>query len=374
MKRTPILGLALLTACGAARDRSPQPASTRDAGAATTDAGPPGDAGVRDAGNAELPATIETRRYPNGIAADAAHVYVVIGEPHSNPNSVPIPAGRESLVQVFSTVDGSLVKEIVVPGGGHSLRLAPDGETIYVAHFSMDHLVTAISTSRLEVVASVGGLLSGISVPDALSIAPDGRWVYVGNNGVNEGWVSRIDTATHEVDPNWRVEVTGGYTCWVEVAPDGEVLYANSWTGGTVQRKEIATQSSTNLAAVGDFPHAVAIDPTGAFVYALVSGGNMVRKLDATTLDVVLDVDGPFAGFWGGPVSGTWSHSGRYLFVANHALGSVAVLDTRDDTVVATLDVGMDPIFTALSPDGARLYVANNESATITTVDVSAYR
>ena len=326
-----------------------------------------------------FPTTLQTDSFPNGIAADADHIYVVIGEPHSGPDSFPIGIGTTSAVQVFSAVDGLLVDEIEVPGGGHSLVMSPDGGTLYVAHFSLDNQVTAISTDTLAVVAEVGGPLQlDIVVPDALSISPDGRWVYVGNNGLFSGWISRIDTETHEVDGSWRATVEGGFTCWVAASPDPERLYANSWTGGTVQLKDAVDGTSITSAQVGAFPHALAMEPTGQFIYAMVSGGNRVLKLDAATLDVVTEIDGPTLGFWGGPVSGVMSHEARHLFVANHVLGNIAVVDVDPDsptydTVVETLDAGADPIFSALSPDGERLYVANNAGSTITVLDVSAW-
>ncbi len=326
-----------------------------------------------------LPATLETKPFPNGIAVDENYIYVVIGQPHASADSRPIPGGSESVVQVFSTSDGSLQAEIPVAGGGHSLRMTPDGRKIYIAHFSLDQRVTVINTDDLTVSRTLGGLLqTDISVPDALSISLDGRYVYVGNNGRTSGWVSRIDAITETVDPNWRIEVNGGFTCWIEVSPLSDVLYANSWTGGTVQRKQISSQSSEQMASVGAFPHAVVVDPSGAFLYALVSGGNRVVKLDGQTLSELKTIEGPMFGYWGGPVTGLLSRSGLRMFVANHAFGLIAVVDIdpsspRYDTVIDTIEVGQDPIFQALSPDGKTLYVANNESSEITIVDVSRH-
>ncbi len=347
-------------------------------GGSTSDGGSAGSttAGATTGG---LPGTITTREFPNGIAVDDQYIYVVIGEPHSGPNSQPLAAGSESVVQVFALDDGALVQEIAVAGGGHSLRMTPDGEKIYVAHFSLDQRVTAISTASLEVVAEIGGPLQGdISVPDALAISGDGQWVYVGNNGLNTGWISRIATATDTSDAGWRVDVEGGYTCWVEVSKDPDILYANSWTGGTVQRKSVGTQTSEVSTGVGDFPHSITVTPDGQYLYAMVSGGNRVAKLDAMTLEEIAEIPGPYLGKWGGPVTGVLSASGDHIFVANHALGSVAVLDIDPgsptyDTVVDTLDVGANPIFQALTPDGTRLVVANNESATLSILDVSSW-
>ena len=328
----------------------------------------------------EMPDLIKTGDFPNGIAADSDYIYVVIGEPHAGPNSLPPAAGSMSVVQVFSALDGSLVEEIPVAAGGHSLRMTPDGSALYIAHFSLDNVVTVISTKTLEVITTVGGGLQlDIMVPDALSIAGDGSYVYVGNNGpVGAGWISRIDTTTNTIEPGWRVAVNGGYTCWVEVSPIDDIIYANSWTGGTVQRKVISSESSAGSVAVGDFPHALAIDPTGQFLYAMVSGSNSVVKLDGETLDNLGALPGPYLGLWGAPVGGVLSESGNFLFIANHFAGSVAVLDIDPtsvdyDTVVHSYDAGLDPIFMAVAPGGERLYVANNESSNITVIDLGEF-
>jgi len=340
---------------------------------------PAGDAPGGDEDLAGPLTAIPTLDFPNGIAVTEDHVFVVIGEEHTNPGSVPVAAGTRSVVQVFAVTDGRWVKDIDVPAGGHAMRLTPDGSEIYVAHFSMDRVVSAISTSTLEVVVEIGGgPQMDILVVDSVAVSEDGAWVYVASNGQNTAHISRIATADHAVDTGWRIPVVGGYTCWVEGSPEPGVLYTNSWTGGTVQRKLIDTQSPDGTAAVGDYPHAVIIDPTGAFVYALVSGGNTVVKLEASTMTEISRLVGPYFGFWGGPVSGVWSKSKKTAFIVNYGVDSVAAIDLDPEsgtyeTSIGTFDVGAGPIFAALSPDGETLYVANNSGSTISVVDVSGY-
>ena len=327
-------------------------------------------------GAVDMPERISVGQFPNGIAANSQNVFVVRGSRHGGVTPFPAPAGELGSVEVFSALNGSLIKSIDVPAGGHALRMTPDGSEIYVAHFSMDRIVTSISTDSLEVSASIGGQQQfQLGVPDSLAISSDGRHVYVGSNGHNDtAWISRIDTATHALDPDWRVDVAGGNVCWVEVV--GDAIYANSWTGGTVQRMSISAERLDASHKVGDFPHAVA--PVGDVLYALVSGGNRVVKLDSTTLGEMSEIVGPWAGNWGGPVSAQLSLSQRSLFVANHAMNGVAVIDVDPssssyESVTNTILVEDDPIFMALSENGETLYVANNESSTISIVDVSAY-
>lgn len=322
---------------------------------------------------------IETDSFPNGIAADDDFIYVVIGEPHSSPDSRPIAAGQRSVVQVYSADTLELVDEIDVAAGGHAMEMTPDGEKLYIAHFSLDNAVTAIDLDNYRTVEVGGALQLDILAPDSVSISPDGRYTYVGSNGPGTGFITRIDTETDEIDDDFRAEVEGGFTCWVEASPKEDILYANSWTGGTVQRKSLPSGRSEESVSVGAFPHAVSPSKDGEIVYAMVSGGNQVLALDPLTLETVDEIDGPWASQWGGPVSGTLSRAGRHLFVANHTIGQVAVVNIDPDspdmhTVVATLPAGQDPIFMALSPDGDRLYVADNASATISVLDVTDWQ
>jgi len=68
--------------------------------------------------------TISTELYPNGIGASNTHVYLVFGEPHTNPASVPVAAGTTSKVKVFD-LEGEFVTDIEVPGGDGQSRCRP---------------------------------------------------------------------------------------------------------------------------------------------------------------------------------------------------------------------------------------------------------
>lgn len=65
-----------------------------------------------------------------------------------------------------------------------------------------------------------------------------------------------------------------------------------------------------------------------------------------------------------------------YLYVSyrpqdNQEKGHVAVVDTRTDSVVQTIEVGRGPGAVAKSPDGAILYVANSGDGTVSLIDTS---
>jgi len=54
-----------------------------------------------------------------------------------------------------------------------------------------------------------------------------------------------------------------------------------------------------------------------------------------------------------------------FAYVTAGALDQVKVFDTRTNTVVQTVPTGDSPHGVAVSPDGTRVYVANNNSTTI---------
>ena len=54
-----------------------------------------------------------------------------------------------------------------------------------------------------------------------------------------------------------------------------------------------------------------------------------------------------------------------YGYVANSGANNVSVINTSTNTVTATITVGAGPIGTALTPDGAKLYVTDDSSGVV---------
>src|SRR5690606_3444723 len=57
------------------------------------------------------------------------------------------------------------------------------------------------------------------------------------------------------------------------------------------------------------------------------------------------------------------SPDGSRVFAANEGDNTVSVIDTKTNTVVETIATGDGPYALAMSPDGSRLYVANADAA-----------
>jgi titin len=66
------------------------------------------------------------------------------------------------------------------------------------------------------------------------------------------------------------------------------------------------------------------------------------------------------------------SPDGSRVYVANYAGGSVSVINTSSNTVIATVTGLYGPTDVAVSPDGSRVYVANNDSGTVGVINTAS--
>jgi YVTN family beta-propeller protein len=103
-----------------------------------------------------------------------------------------------------------------------------------------------------------------------------------------------------------------------------------------------------------------------AYITNLVSNNVSVIDTKTNTVTATIPVgNSP----WGVAVS----PDGRSVYVTNIRSGTVSVIDTRTNTVVATIPAGSNPYGVAVSPDGRRLYVSNDNLAasTVTVIDAA---
>ncbi|NNL64685.1 MAG: hypothetical protein HKP30_00440 [Myxococcales bacterium] len=66
------------------------------------------------------------------------------------------------------------------------------------------------------------------------------------------------------------------------------------------------------------------------------------------------------------------SADGSLLFVANTTSGTVSVIDTSGNMLVAEVEVGLEPCSLGLKPDGSELWVSNHLSDSVSVIDLAA--
>lgn len=124
------------------------------------------------------------------------------------------------------------------------------------------------------------------------------------------------------------------------------------------------TNTNTSTSAL-----TVTAPPAGPFAYISNFGsfsGTTVSVIDTPTNTVIATVN---VGL--GPVATAVNPAGTRAYVSNQQANSVSVIDTSTNTVITSVGVGSQPGEPAVSPDGSRVYVPNQTSNNMSVIDTS---
>lgn len=261
--------------------------------------------------------------------------------------------------------------------GAEGVTFSPDGRKVYVANRTAGSvsLISASNNVRLASPAMGGAV-------QAIVAHPDGRWVYVtgGASGIlvlDAGTASKVDTISL-IDGGNPVSVGAGTSLipnGLAVSPDGRYLYAvDNQDGGKVVVVDIAAKAVVARVSLGPgmMPLAVAVHPGGQIAYfafsdTTSSGKDLVKIFDVATLSATS------GGISVGkrPEGIAVTPDGARIYVANNLDNSVSVIDAGTNIVTTTTAVGLAPMGVAISPDGSRAYVANSSSKSTSVIKVS---
>jgi YVTN family beta-propeller protein len=291
------------------------------------------------------------------------------------------PAGEVSL-------DGPLDGKNFAGSFAATLVISRDGKTLYALDQG-NWRVVILDAGRLERIAQVP---TG-RYPYGLSLSPDGKRLYVTNTGLFDyetvpgaderdplhtglhfppfGYPSKAAREGVKVEgkqvPGLGDENSkSGSSLWAYDVSDREhpAVTAELRLGARIDEREVA-----GMTVGGSAPTGVAAD--GGAVYVSLAHDDAVVKISADGTRVLGQAQlSPFSGpgfvdsrgqaLRGVVPSGLAIRDGR-LYVAESGIDAVAVIDTRDMSVVEHIPVGWDPSALAFSPDGAMLYVVNSQ-------------
>ena len=162
-------------------------------------------------------------------------------------------------------------------------------------------------------------------------------------------------------------------------------MLVTSETGGTLTIIDGASLQVSATIALGKRPRGVQVSRDGAFAYVALSGSPLAppgvdestlpppdREADGIgvvdlrqrtlvrTLRVGVD-----------PEQFALSLDGKRLFVANEDVGLASVVELESGNIVASIPVGGEPEGVALSPDGSRCYVTSESDGTVAIFDTT---
>lgn len=205
------------------------------------------------------------------------------------------------------------------------------------------------------------------SDPEEFAVSHDGKYLYVSNEDTKSASVVNIATGKVEHIIPVTQDAEG-----VAVTPDGTQFYVTCESAGDVFAINASSYEIVGHFKVAPRPRSIAFMP-GAASLAFVPSESVgqINVIDTKRFKVLKVIQLPIGSR---PMKVVLAPDARHLYVSNGRAGSVSVLDTRTDQVVAEIKAGKRPWGLAISPDGRYLFTANGPSNDVSVIDLETNR
>jgi YVTN family beta-propeller protein len=268
--------------------------------------------------------------------------------------------GADSSVSVIDARSLKLKAKIVFDHDGPVYAIAsPDGKYLWVALQLYNFNTGGCKRSGVAVVSlatlKIETTLSLPQCPTSLVFSRDGKFAYVQSV---DGPVSVIDTAARKIVARIKVS-TGQYD--LALSPDGRRLYATDAGDSNITVIDTKTNKPLSQIALNSAPFNLVLTPDGkrAFVWT-ESTTDSFEEINLHTGDVLAQIP---------PEVGTLTNglaitpNGKLLYDVDYSAQTVWIYNTHTQSQIGSIAPFSYPIGIALSPDGERAYVTNNNCA-----------
>jgi YVTN family beta-propeller protein len=240
----------------------------------------------------------------------------------------------------------------------------PAGTYVYISDYAISGTVDVLRTSDDSIVASVG--VGGR--PDEIVITPDNAYIYVSCGYTNV--VSVIRASDHTL----YATVSGsGMTApnSMAVSPDGTFVYvAGTGDANHSHIWRIRVSDNTIVAEIqvalyaGENP--ILFSPNGAYAYIVGNTNAEMQVIRTSDNTVIATVALSFKAY-----SSAITPDGAYVWMGG---GYLDVLRTSDNTIVKTItNLPDDFTMIKMSPDGAYCYLLSDSGSSVTVIRTSDY-
>lgn len=161
----------------------------------------------------------------------------------------------------------------------HMLVLSPDGRKVYTTNIASDS-VTVITVGPPAPQAIVQVAVG--KQPEALDISPDGRELWVGQNG--DGGISIIDTAANAVKETFKV---GELPIRLKFTADGKRVLVSDPKANVVVVLDAASRKELQRIPMDGVPLGIQMSPDGKRAFVARTQAGKVDAIDLASLEVV---------------------------------------------------------------------------------------
>src|SRR5580692_769555 len=313
-----------------------------------------------------------TSPLPTGVRLDPAGDVVDLGSlpinlvlaPEGDKAVVVLSGWREQGVQVVDVKTRKVTQTVLQDGAFYGAAFSPDGHRLYVSGGDADFLFVyswkngaATLENKFELAKARTEDGTGTSYPAGLTVAPNGKFVYVAENVGDR--LAVVNAVTGEITQRLS---TDHYPYGVALTAGGQV-FVSAWGGSTVSQFRVladGTLAYLGRIEVGRHPSALAV--SGTKLYVTLAGSDRVVVVDTKLRKVVRSLHDVAPG---APPEGSTpnalalSSDSKRLLVAEADNNAVAVFDLAAGKMIGRVPTDWYP--TAVAEAGDQLLVLSGK-------------